>query len=53
VITFSTFEAWAKSQGRKDWAMQIKLALASPPKFESLVKAMRDELAALEKAHAA
>ncbi len=51
VISFSTFETWTKSH--KDWAIQIKLALENPQRFESVVKSMRDELTALEKSHAA
>jgi hypothetical protein len=53
VISFSTFETWTRSQDRKDWATPIKLALDNPQKFVSLIKAMRDELIALEKSHAA
>jgi hypothetical protein len=52
-VSFDTFEVWTKSPDRKDWAMQIKLALDNPQKLESVVKAMRDELIALEKRHAA
>jgi hypothetical protein len=51
VISFSTFETWTKSHN--DWAMEIKLALDNPQKFESVVKSMRDDLAAFEKSHAA
>jgi hypothetical protein len=52
-VGFSTFETWANSQAREDWAMQIKLALENPQKLDSVVKAMRDELIALKKGHAA
>ena len=52
-ISFGTFETWTKSEERKDWAMQIKLALDNPQKLETVVKTMRDELIALEKRHAA
>ena len=51
-IDFSTFETWTKSSERKDWAAQIKQAIASPSTFEMLVKAMREELVAIERKRA-
>jgi hypothetical protein len=52
-ISFSTFDKWAKSEQRKNWAEQIKNALANATQFESLVRQMRDELLKLEKSRAA